>query len=306
MTNPNDEELDQLLARSDPSIGDPPPETGSTRHNSILERAMTTTDAEPITPIRPSQPTRRRVWLAGAAAAIVAAATGVVALQLGSAPSAQAVIADAAAELREVTSLEGELTSTSSGNTSTARIAVDGDRFSIEGETLYADGHTEGSTMVVVDDFVYETIDGEVSRRPADPDELPAPFAASSAAVIDALLTGSDVTEQEAEQLDGVTATRYDIVLTDSSVEALAALEPAQLGWFELEYPDLVRELSVWIDDGLIRQVEVTSAVNTSSNQGELKTTRARFTNLDDDVTVTPPPGPYSRSEDTPATEPPD
>lgn len=89
--------------------------------------------------------------------------------------------------------------------------------------------------------------------------------------------------------LDGVTTTRYDIQLTETSVAALLALKPNELAWFELEYPDDVRTLSVWVADDLVHQVEITQRD---------QVTRTRFFNFGAGMIITPPPGPYLPSND--------
>ncbi|HTO00943.1 MAG TPA: hypothetical protein VL068_09740, partial [Microthrixaceae bacterium] len=57
--------------------------------------------------------------------------------------------------------------------------------------------------------------------------------------------------------------------------------------WFELEYPDQVDAISIWIADGLIRQIETT--------QGQA-TIRTIFTNFNGDISVNAPAGPFVES----------
>lgn len=98
------------------------------------------------------------------------------------------------------------------------------------------------------------------------------------------------MSEQAEETVDGVATTRYDIRLSDESVAALSALTPNELAWFELEYPDEVHTLSVWVADDLVQRIEIVYR--------DQVTTRARFFNFDGNITITAPPGPYLDSMD--------
>ena len=62
------------------------------------------------------------------------------------------------------------------------------------------------------------------------------------------------------------------------------------LAWFELEYPDAVRTLSVWIADDLVHQDR--------DRPDRDQITRTRFFNFGSDITITAPPGPYTPSTD--------
>ena len=295
----NDEELVELIGSLDPTRNEHPPAPGSDRYRSILESAMHTdfdspfTASGPASSLRPSaQRDRRRPWrlVAGVAAATLVAVGGFVVVQSNDAPTAQAAVVSAAEAMDEITSLEGELiTSVPGVSNGTTRIRVDGDDLEITSETQYADGQTEASTFTVVDGTGYETIEGQTTTTPFGPDDGLAPFGPSSAAVISAALEGSDVTKQGGDTLDGVATTRYDIELTDASIAALSALTPNVLAWFELEYPDAVRTLSVWIADDLVHQIEI-------AQRDQI--TRTRFFNFGSDITITAPPGPYTPSTD--------
>lgn len=106
----------------------------------------------------------------------------------------------------------------------------------------------------------------------------------SSAAVVSAALTGSNVVKRGDDTVADVATTRYAIQLTAKSITALSALTPNQLAWFELEYPGEVTGLTVWVSAGLVRQIEIKS--------GD-RATRTRFFNFNGDISVTAPPGPY-------------
>ncbi len=289
----DDDDLIDLVGPFDPTRNDPPPAPGSDRHRSIQEFAMrtaldpTTTVTGPPSALRPPPRHPRRPWrlVATSAAVSLIVAGAFVVVQSDDVPTAQAAVAGAAEALVEVTSLEGELTSSAPGvSEATSQIRVAGDDLEITGETRYADGRTEARSFTVVDGTSYETVDGGTATRPVGPDDGLAPFGASSAAVIAAALEGSDVTEQGAEELDGVITTRYDIVLTDTSTAALSALTPNELAWFELEDPGAVETLSVWVADDLVHQIEIADAD---------RVVRTRFSDFGAEITITAPPGPY-------------
>lgn len=222
-------------------------------------------------------------------AALVATA-GFVAVQSSGAPSAEAAVSSAADAMGAVTSLEGELTSSTPGaSDGTTRIRVDEADLEIVGEIRDADGHIEGSTSTVVDGTGYETIEGRTTSALFGPDGGLAPFGASSEAVVAAALEGSDVSDGGEEVLDGVTTTRYDLELTDASIAALSALTPSELARFELEHPEDVEALSVWVADDCVHQVEI-------AHRDRL--TRTRFFNFNGDITITAPPGPYGERDD--------
>jgi len=294
----NDHELLDLVGPLDPARAEHPPVPGSDRYHSILEFAMhTDTDTPPIdsvapsprTPIRPRWQRIIALFAATAAATLIAVGAFVV-VQSDDAPTAEAAVSSAADSMETIASLEGELTVSVPGLSEGAtRIRVNGDDLAITGETRFADGHTEATAFIVVDGTGYMTIDGRTTTTPVGPGDGLAPFGPSSAAVIAAALEGSEVTERGDEVLGGITTTRYDIQLTDASVAALAALSPGELAWFELEYPDAVKTLSVWVADDLVHQVEIAQRDQTS---------RTRLFNFGEEQTITAPPGPYEPATD--------
>ena len=116
---------------------------------------------------------------------------------------------------------------------------------------------------------------------------LNADYGEASAALVTAALDGADVTESGRETIDGVLATRDDVALADRSIAALSALPEEHRGTFDLEDPENVDELTVWVADDHIRQIEIAHS--------DGATTRTTFSNLNGDVTITPPPGPLRR-----------
>lgn len=289
--NEPDDELRRLLQGHDPTTDEHPPARDSHRYRTILETAMTTTDSPTNTDAghpgtaRPAPAARR--WRT---AALVAAAVALVALTTTvvvgvDAPDALATVNEAAVAMTDITSLKGRLEVSSPERAGTSRIRVDGDDVEIRSSSNYADGHSEASTFTVVDGFAYETIEGRTSRRAFEADAGLAPFGSSSTAVITAATTtGSQVVEAGTERIGDVSATRFDIDLAPTSIDALAALTPNQLAWFELENPDRVESMSVWVADGLVRQIRI--------DHGD-RTTLSRYFDLNRTNRIEAPAGPF-------------
>jgi hypothetical protein len=166
----------------------------------------------------------------------------------------------------------------------TDALRVDGDDFEFVSETSFADGRVDRFAVTVVDGINYVSEDDEAVASPLPPgDGLDGSYADASAALVDAALDGADVTEAGSEAVGGVVTTRYDIALTARSIDALSSLTPEQLAWFDLDDPSQVDQLSVWVADDHIRRIEIAHS--------DGATTRTAFSNLNDDITITPPPG---------------
>jgi outer membrane lipoprotein-sorting protein len=302
----NDDELLGALRGLDPvSAGaaraGAPPGPGSDRYHQILERAMHPTDLTltndnavgPADSAPAPPPVRRRyrrvAALAAAAVTVGAVATGVGLLGPDGAPSPAAALSRAADATAEVASLRATLTQTGDGNEHRSEIAVSGADMRIESYGTYADGHVEGSTTVVIDDQITQVaLDGSVETSTiGDDSERLRPFAASSAAVVDTVLAGGDVTDLGAESVDGVDARHYRIDLDSATRQALAELDPIELAWFELEYPDEVTNLDVWVAEDLIRRIDITSEIS-ANGPPETVTTRVDYFDLNSDVTISP------------------
>lgn len=307
----DDDTIDRELAELDPAHADPPPIRGSNRYESILERAMTTSptlpdasnESSPV-PSRPTafaprrhldgrrrRPTRsRRLALAGAAvAASLSVVVAVVAMGSDDRPSAAATVETAAIHTGDVTRLRGRLTATTGDEpASTSTAEVDGSDYRIE-----TDGDDGPAVFTLVGDTVWETVAGETTSQPYDPiNARPTAFGASSEAVVRAALEGSEVEDLGSEQVRGVEAAHYRVQMTAATRAALADLSPSVLGWFELEYPEYVSTVEVWVADELIHRIEVVST-QVSEVDGQraeiVSTTTTDFYDFGADITIEPP-----------------
>lgn len=212
---------------------------------------------------RRSRPSRRRVaqrpmvLVAVGVAASVLAVMAVVAVGSADRHSAAATVTAAAENISDVTSLRASLTrrvGEEPASTSTAE--VDGTNIEIRSE-----GDEGPMVMTIVGDTVYETLDGETTAQPYDPQAQGRldPFGASSAAVVTAALEGSQVDELGSEPVRTVESTHYRVSLDDAARQALGSLPPSTLAWFDLEYPDTAETIDVWVADELIRRIRITT-----------------------------------------------
>lgn len=257
MTNRN--QLLERLAAADPAATEAAPRPGSPRYHAIQETAMSSTI--PAQPTRP-RPRRRRTLrliptVAVAGVAAVAVAVGMDGLDResldGTPPTASAAerIRAAAQQTGAATTLRGRLVIETHGRREVSTVAVAGRDVRIDdaalGEFAYVDGRA------------YERgPDGQVTSSRPGPDDRLAPFAASSEAVVAASLTGG-AEEVGREAVRGQDAVHYRIDLDAGARKRLKALSPTQLAWFELEYPEQVRTLDVWVGDGVIRRIRLES-----------------------------------------------
>jgi hypothetical protein len=271
-----DDDLLELVGRLDPVRDELPPDPGSDRYRSILAVATRR---------------RQRRWprVAGVAAATAIVVTSAVALwPPGDGHSAAAAVRRAAEALDDVRSFEVEGTEVLPDiATTTFAVHIDGDDFEAVNESSSADGHVEEWTITAVDGVGYLTADGRTERFPLRPaDGLDVPYGELSAALI-AALDGADVTDGGTETVDDVVTTRYDIALSDGSTAALGALRPLLP---EFDGPQDIVQLSVWIADNHLHRLE------TAYRDG--RQIRITLFNLNRDIAITAPPGPYIEPSD--------
>ena len=285
------------FALLDPTTTDSPPTPGSTRYLSILEHSMTLTNdlapgGDPIsddTSRFANQRPRRRLAFVGAAAAILALLIGIAVVAPGSDPtpaSAAEALAQAAETTGEVTTLRVEATYDGPGSTGRIRAEGNGADYRIASVRTYADGPDERETLVQIGDTVWDN----EGKHTAPPDQRNAAYAPSSEAVVKAILDGSTLEDLGDQDVRGVTARHIRATLTPASRAALAALSPSQVAMFELENPDTIDTLDLWIAHDLIRRIRVATDQGTDE-AGEPQTNVAtiEFYDFGADITITPP-----------------
>ncbi|MEZ5139982.1 MAG: hypothetical protein R2711_14800 [Acidimicrobiales bacterium] len=76
----------------------------------------------------------------------------------------------------------------------------------------------------------------------------------------------------------------YRIELGTPGVDALRELAPNQVAMFELENPDAVRSLDVWVADDLIRRVDLRFGPEAGHRVG-----LPRYRDLGADLAIRPP-----------------
>ena len=266
----HDDPIYDLLSELDPISHDAPPAEGSPRFIAIKENVMqtiarpeSTTEHRPVEPLKSSRPHsgRRpsRALLGVAAAGIALLAGAIIVVDPGGSPSAEALVLDAADNLAQYDSLRVDL----------ARDLVDGSTYEGTGEFDGQSVHTEFVETDAAGEFVYtegitvigDTIwtdnNGEIFEEATGPNDKLTPFPDASRAVITAALDGADVEQLGTDTIRGSEAERFQIELTDQSHAALNRLTPFELAWFELETPDAVTQIDVWIADDIIQQITV-------------------------------------------------
>ena len=298
-----DDDLLAELSSLDPTVADAPPEAGSTRYLSILEHAMTapepsTSPTDPATaPSAPTEPDitartrrrRRRLGFAIAAAAAVALVVGIAVVAPGSDPapaSAAEALAQAAATTGDATTLRIAATYERPEGTTALEGISDGTDYRLDFVRQTPDGTESRETTVVIGDTVWE--DG--TSRTAPPEERNAAFAPSSEAVVQAILDGSTLEDLGEEDVRGTTARHIRATLTPTSRDALRSLSPTQVAMFELEYPDGVDTIDLWIADDLIRRIQIPLDQGLGEDgqpQEELAT--IEFYDFGADVDIAPP-----------------
>jgi hypothetical protein len=254
----DDDALLDELAGLDPVGGDAPPARGSARYHSILETAMTTTlDHHPhhLDGMPQLRRSRRLPILAAVAAAAVFVA-GAVVFRPGSEPSAFASVQQAAEAMASVDSLRAEVVRYDPSGEFVDRALADVSGADVAVSLDFGDGEPVPS-FAAIGDTIFEVLDGVVESRPRSDNDALAPFADASSAVVEAALTGATVDDVGREEVRDTESVHYRVELTDAGRSALAALTAQELAWFELEYPNEVSAVDVWVADGLVRRIRV-------------------------------------------------
>lgn len=299
----DDSTIDRHLAELDPVAADPAPVRGSARYETILERAMTTTptSAAPTvatpqstttaTPPTATRPRRRRVAVLGAAvAAAIIVVVAVVGIKPDAAPAPAAALTMAADRTADATTLRVDYRrDDGAGGTTIVRTEQNGP----DSRRAYLQEQPDGSVvegerdeaLTIIGDREWVLEGGELVSRQFDPSEHNAPYAASSAAIIDAIVDERTVTDLGTDRVRGADADHYRIRLDRDAIRALDRLPVNQRSGFELESPGMVKELDVWIGDGLIRRIEVHQDPELEGSAG----TTIDFYDFGADITIEPP-----------------
>lgn len=286
-----------LLAPLDPTLLDPPPPSGSARHHQILERAMTeptiagsrtvstgtTSVPESGRPSRSSAHRGRRLALAGVAAVVFAIVAVVVLAEPDRPVTPAAALANAADNTGDVTTLRVHADYVYADQTAVKLDGeADGRDFSNRIVAVDPNSGMSSSAKTKIGDTVWTTSDGRTAKETdVSPSSRNAPYQISSRSVVRAALTGSEITDLGRESVRGSDATHYRIGLTQESITAMEALSPTQTAQFELEYPQEVTTFDVWVDDGLIRRIDLRSPTQGRST--------IEFYDFGADITITPP-----------------
>ncbi len=275
-----DGDLLDVLGRSDPARDDPPPEKGSARYAAIIDAATGHRHGEQSRARAPERRSRR--MLRAAAAALVAAvAMSVVVSDKDATHDVSGVILAAAHRTGELSDTQVELWIEGDDR---SRIRVIGESDATDsgatGPTTPADSPPGGVVTIPEGDAYSIDIDGKTSIERA-PGELTS-FNVASEAVLSAVLAAADGERVGSGVLGGSRAEHYRVELGPQAREALWALTDAERAWFEIHDPDDLEAIDVWVAEGLIREVRLTSGSGSVT---------ARYYRLDAEITIDVPSG---------------
>ena len=245
------------------------------------------------TPLHGRRRSSTRWTIAAAIAAVLGAVVVFSILPTGGASDAAAAVRAAAANTGDESSFRVAITiEDSDGSSQTGSAEVDGPDLHIESQSRSADGAVHSESYTIIDDTIWTTVEGVTTSARVKPNDRLAPIAAASESVVTAALQGSRVTDLGTEILNGAESTRYQMELDDTSRAALGALRspvgPNVLAWFELEYPEYVTTLDLWVSDGLILKIQVVSDYgNGSARCCPISTTE--FSDFGAEISIQPP-----------------
>lgn len=283
-----DDELLRALTDADPTRLDQPPAKGSERYLSILEVAMRKETAHETVESSPRKGGARshlrlipRPALVAAAVLLIALlAATIVVLRPGNEANAFATVQAAAVKTGKVERLRATLSiEYVDGSSSITQGEMNGQDARIDTRSLSTDGSAFLESIVVIGDQMWEAEDNG-DPITITPGERLAPFANSCEAIMGAALETKAVSTEGSESIRDVSAKHYGIVLDSASRAALAKLSPGELAWFELEYPEDVNRLDVWVADGLVHRLVVESTLGKAT---------VDFYDFDADISITPP-----------------
>jgi len=244
-------------------------------------------DATIETPLHGRYRSRKRWTAAAAIAAVLGAVVVLIMLQPGGATSASAAVRAAAVNTGSEDSFRAVLTVEYPDGTSRIGSAVfDGPDARIESQDRSPSGTvTYRESYTIIGDTIWTTVEGVTTSEQVKTNDRLAPFAKASETVVTAALQGSKVTDLGTDTLNGTEATHYRVELDGTSHAALGALTPSVLAWFELEYPEQVTTLDLWVSDGLIRRIHV---VSDGCDPG-CPTSTTEFSDFGADISIQPP-----------------
>jgi hypothetical protein len=240
-----------FLRPLDPTRHDAPPPAGSARYDAIRDRA---------------RPARTRRWMPWAAAGtgVAASILATVVVLGGDSTSASAAVRAAAERTEKVVSLRGTTQSQiKSGGATSATVEANGADL-----TIVSRDDLGTITTTFLGRYVYEkNSDGTSRKSVASPEHRLAPFADATGNVVEAALTGGDVTDEGTEQVRGADTTHYHVTLTAQSRTALAALPAVQTAWFDVEHAEDITSLDIWTAGDLIRRITVDQSDRRSTTE---------------------------------------
>ncbi|GAB7040351.1 MULTISPECIES: hypothetical protein [Catenuloplanes] len=282
-----DDATTAALRTMDPAIREEPPAPGSARYEEILRRAMSGT---PVVPARRVPVFRRPMAWTAVTTAVAASVLAVVALggtggtlsphsPVASSMTAHDALLLAADTTAEVNSLRATGTMVhEDGARSTSEVEVSGGDY----HSVWRIGTVSVASYTIGDTFYERASDDPVLRTgKTTPESDLAPFGESTGAVVRTALRGTEVQSVGREQVRGATTTHYRLTMNAASRDALGRLPAGQAAWFNLEHPEDITAIDVWVAGDLIHRIRV---------EGRTPST-TEFYDFGAPITIATPPG---------------
>ena len=127
-------------------------------------------------------------------------------------------------------------------------------------------------TVTTIADTVYEEFDGQIQTVQATVANSLAPFPKSARDVVRAVVTNNDVRQVEADH--------YRLTMTDSSRQALGGVAKGELAWFDLDSPEFVNSVDIWVSGDRLDRLTMTGSFGSSD---------MRYSDFGAPITITVP-----------------
>jgi hypothetical protein len=127
-------------------------------------------------------------------------------------------------------------------------------------------------TVTTIAGTIYEEFDGQIQTVQATVANSLAPFPKSARDVVRAVVTNNDVHQVEDDH--------YRLTMTDSSRQALGGVAKGELAWFDLDSPEDVNSVDIWVSGDRLDRLTMTGSFGSSD---------MRYSDFGAPITITVP-----------------
>jgi hypothetical protein len=218
----------------------------------------------PLARPEPVHHLRRWAIVGSAATAVIAGLVGVFVSDSGSVPPSQASVVLAAAEqFGSVDSMRADETYTSQlGKVTSSQVELDGTNVKITQNRSAEDGGR--LVITLINGRRYAQAGGHLSSVAATGDNTLAPYPGAARDVVKTVAGDSEVTKVGAGEVRGTKATHYHLDMPDAARQKLSRLPKTELAWFDLDSPQDVTSVDVWVTGKTLRRITVNAGFRTS------------------------------------------